>query len=275
MSTESRLSHRPRIVKIEEKRTETPTITTLLFTDEECSKAHPGQFAMVWIPGVDEIPMGLSHASEKGYSGITVRQVGDATKALQNMKIGESIGVRGPYGNSFKISEGAKILVVAGGSGIATVAPLIEELCRKANEPTIVLGARTSSELLFLERIKKTTARVKTRILASTDDGSYGSKGLASDLAVTVMQNSKFDMVYTCGPEPMMKRVLEECFKRGAPLQASLERMMKCGIGICGSCVIGRHRVCKDGPIFTGEALRELPEFGRVRRDAAGTKIKV
>jgi len=275
LSTESRPIHKPRIVKIEEKRTETPTITTLMFTDDECSKARSGQFVMVWIPSVDEVPMGLSYASEKGYSGITVRQVGDATKALQNMKVGDQIGVRGPYGNGFKISDSAKAFVVAGGSGIATVAPLIEELCKKANEPTILLGARTSSELLFLDRIKKTTARGKTRILASTDDGSYGSKGLASDLAVTVMQNSNFDMAYTCGPEPMMKKVVEECQKRGVPLQASLERMMKCGIGICGSCVIGKYRVCKDGPIFAGEALHELPEFGAVRRDAAGTKIKV
>jgi dihydroorotate dehydrogenase electron transfer subunit len=73
----------------------------------------------------------------------------------------------------------------------------------------------------------------------------------------------------------MMAKVAEECHRKGIPLQASLERWMKCGIGLCGSCVIGGHRVCKDGPIFDGETLRTLPEFGTFRRDAAGTKIKI
>jgi dihydroorotate dehydrogenase electron transfer subunit len=273
--SDSKPSHKPRIVEIEEKRIETPTIATLMFTDERCSRAQPGKFVMIWIPSVDEIPMGLSYVTDKGYCGITVRQVGDATKALHSMNVGDRIGVRGPYGNGFKVAEREKVLIVAGGSGIACVASLIEELGRRANELTIVIGARASSELLFMERIKKTTAKAKTRLLASTDDGSYGSKSLASDLAITVMENSKFDLAYTCGPEPMMKKVAEECFRRDIPVQASLERMMKCGIGICGSCVIGECRVCKDGPVFDGGVLRNLPEFGTVRRDASGMKVKV
>jgi len=275
MIDESRPRHKPRIVKIEEKRTETPTITTLTFTDEVCSKARPGQFVMVWIPGVDELPMSLSHLSEKGYCGVTVRQVGEATKALSLLNVGDSLGIRGPYGNGFKIVEGGKALVVAGGSGIACVTPLIEELTKRAEELTIVIGAQTSKELLFLDRIKRATAKAKTRLLAATDDGSYGTRALASDLAFTVMENMGFDAAYTCGPEAMMKKVADECHKKSIPLQASLERWMKCGIGLCGSCVIGGHRVCKDGPIFDGETLLTLLEFGAFRRDAAGTKIKI
>lgn len=275
MIDESRPRHKPRIVKIEEKRTETPTITTLTFTDEACGKARPGQFVMVWVPGVDEIPMSLSCLSEKGYCGITVRQVGEATKALGLLNVGDPLGVRGPYGNGFRIAEGGKALAVAGGSGIACVMPLIEELAKRVEELTIVIGAQTSKELLFLDRIKRATAKAKTRLLAATDDGSYGTKSLASDLAFTVMENMGFDAAYTCGPEAMMAKVAEECHKKGIPLQASLERWMKCGIGICGSCVIGEYRVCKDGPIFDGETLWTLPEFGAFRRDAAGTKIKI
>jgi dihydroorotate dehydrogenase electron transfer subunit len=273
--SDSRPVHKPRVVEIEEKRTETPSIVTLMFSDEQCAKAQPGKFVMVWIPGIDEIPMCLSYATEKGYSGITVREVGEATKALQNMNVGDRVGIRGPYGNGFKIAEKRKVLIVAGGSGIACVAPLIEELAKKANELTIVAGAETSSELLFLGRIKKATAKARTRLLTSTDDGSYGSKALASDLAITVMENSTFDLAYTCGPEVMMKKVAEECLRKSVPLQASLERMMKCGIGLCGSCVIGKYRVCKDGPVFEGEILRDLPEFGTVRRDISGAKIPV
>jgi len=267
--------HRPRIVRVEETKTETPSIRTLMFTDEQCSKAKPGQFAMVWIPSVDEIPMSLSYLTGKGYCGITVRTVGEATRALHMAKVGDYLGVRGPYGNGFQVSEGGKALVVGGGTGIACIAPLLEELPLRSSELAIVVGARTRSELLFLERIKKATAKAKTRLLASTDDGSYGSKALASDVAITLMENSKFDVAYTCGPEPMMKRIAEKCLKKGIPLQASLERLMKCGIGICGSCVIGRYRVCKDGPVFDAEILRNLPEFGAFRRDASGAKIKV
>ena len=275
MTIDLRPIHKPRIVKIEDKKTETPTIASLMFTDAQCSKAQPGRFVMVWIPDVDEIPMSLSYVTDEGYSGITVREVGEATRALYKMNVGDRVGVRGPYGNGFKISNGGRVLVVAGGAGIACVAPLIEDLSKRANELTIVIGAETSSELLFLERIKKTTSKARTRLLASTDDGSYGSKALASVLAITVMENAKFDFAYTCGPELMMKKVAEECFKKGIPLQASLERMMKCGIGLCGSCVIGQHRVCKDGPVFEGNILRDLPEFGTVRRDTSGAKIQV
>ena len=275
MIDESRPRHKPRIVKIEEKRTETPTITTLMFMDQACGKARPGQFVMVWVPGVDEIPMSLSHLSEKGYCGITVRQVGEATKALGLLNVGDPLGVRGPYGNGFRIAEGGKALAVAGGSGIACVMPLIEELAKRVEELTIVIGAQTSKELLFLDRIKRATAKAKTRLLAATDDGSYGTRALASDLAFTVMENMGFDAAYMCGPEAMMAKVAEECHRKGISLQASLERWMKCGIGICGSCVIGEYRVCKDGPIFDGETLWTLPEFGAFRRDAAGTKIKI
>ncbi len=275
MAGRAKLTHRPRIVKVEEAKTETPSIRTLMFTDEQCSKADPGQFVMVWIPSVDEVPMGLSYLTGKGYCGITVRQVGEATEALHAAKVGDNLGIRGPYGNGFKIVDGGKALIVGGGTGIACIAPLVERLSSRSDELAIVIGARTRSELLFLERIRKATAKAKTTLLASTDDGSYGSKALASDVAITLMESAEFDIAYTCGPEPMMKRIAEKCLEKAVPLQASLERLMKCGIGICGSCVIGAYRVCKDGPIFDAQTLRNLPEFGVYRRDASGAKIKV
>mgnify|MGYP001036733828 CR=1 FL=1 len=268
-------THRPRIVRIEETKLETSTIRTLMFTDEQCSRAKPGQFAMIWIPDVDEIPMTLSYLTGKGYCGITVRMVGEATQALHLAKVGDRLGVRGPYGNGFSVSEGGRALVVGGGTGIACVSPLIEQIARKCDELAIVIGAKTGSELVFLERIKKATAKGKTRLLSATDDGTYGTKALASDVAIALMDNTKFDAAYACGPEAMMKKVAEKSLSKGIPLQASLERLMKCGIGICGSCVIGEYRVCKDGPVFDGETLKTLPEFGATRRDASGKKIKV
>jgi dihydroorotate dehydrogenase electron transfer subunit len=267
--------HRPRIVKIEETRNETPTVRTLMFTDEKCSKADPGQFIMIWNPGVDEIPMSLSYLTAKGYCGVTVRSLGEATQALHASKVGDKLGVRGPYGQGFKIADGGRVLVVGGGTGIACLAPLVERLSTRVDELSIVLGAKTRSELLFIERIKKATAKAKTRLLASTDDGSYGSKGLASDIATKLIDNMEFDVAYTCGPEQMMKRIADKCLEKAIPLQASLERLMKCGIGICGSCVIGEYRVCKDGPVFDAAILKRIPEFGVYRRDASGAKIRI
>jgi dihydroorotate dehydrogenase electron transfer subunit len=189
--------------------------------------------------------------------------------------VGDKLGVRGPYGQSFKIADGGRVLVVGGGTGIACLAPLVERLSTRVDELSIVLGAKTRSELLFIERIKKATAKAKTRLLASTDDGSYGSKGLASDIATKLIDNMEFDVAYTCGPEQMMKRIADKCLEKAIPLQASLERLMKCGIGICGSCVIGEYRVCKDGPVFDAAILKRIPEFGVYRRDASGAKIRI
>jgi dihydroorotate dehydrogenase electron transfer subunit len=108
--------------------------------------------------------------------------------------------------------------------------------------------------------------------LVSTDDGSKGYKGFASGLAKDVLKKEKIDAVFTCGPEPMMKTLLSRC--NTIPFQASLERYMKCSIGICGQCCVGKGlRVCLDGPIFDGKTLKKVEDFGIYRRDAAGRKI--
>ena len=111
-------------------------------------------------------------------------------------------------------------------------------------------------------------------VYISTDDGSKGFKGLASDMAKELINKNNFDSIITCGPELMMKNLLELC--PDVPFQASLERYMKCGIGICGQCCIGEGlRVCVEGPVFYGEMLRNIKDFGVFKRDASGKKIKI
>ena len=110
--------------------------------------------------------------------------------------------------------------------------------------------------------------------MISTDDGSKGYKGLASDLAKEEIAKEKFDQVLTCGPEIMMKKLYDIC--KNIPFQASLERYMKCGFGICGQCCIGEGlRVCKEGPVFDGKTLKKIQDFGIYTRDASGRKIKL
>ena len=254
-----------------------PTITTILTSTTEATNVKtitfrypgpvlPGQFFMIWIPGVDEIPMSVS-ATTNDVKGITFRKIGDATNALYHLKPGSKIGVRGPYGNGFTLT-GKHLLFVGGGTGIAMLAPAVEQARKRKLKSTVIIGVKTKNELFFEDRLRRFGATV----LVSTDDGSKGHKGFASDLAKDVLKKEKIDAVFTCGPEPMMKTLLSYC--KTIPFQASLERYMKCSIGICGQCCVGKGlRVCLDGPIFDGSTLKKVEDFGVYKRDSAGRKI--
>ena len=264
-----------RIVKIQGIKQESPTVKTFSFHDKLCAKAKPGQFVMVWIPGVDEVPMSLSAMRPDGYSSITVAEVGEATKALHRKKIGDVLGIRGPYGNCFTL-VGGNVMVVGGGTGLAPLASLVESLVGLHAKITFVLGAKTRDELLFLKRIETTLSRADGKVIATTEDGSYGVKGLATDPVEKILAKKRFNMIYTCGPEKMMQKMFLLAEQRHRPLQASLERFMRCAMGLCGSCVIGKFRVCKDGPIFSNEQLREVRnEFARFTRRADGRRISL
>jgi len=255
----------PFISKIGDIKTEAENIKTISFDYPE--KTIPGQFFMIWIPGVDEIPMSVSYI-DKETKGITFRDVGKATNALFNLKKGDRIGIRGPYGNGFKI-EGKHILFVGGGTGVAMLSPAIEEALDKKIQVTLVIGFKNKSGIFFEESLKNKVIK----LYVSTDDGSQGYKGFASDLASELLKKQDFTSVITCGPELMMKNLLDSC--ENIPFQASLERFMKCAIGICGQCCIGDGiRVCKEGPIFDGKTLKHIREFGIYKRDASGRKVK-
>lgn len=255
----------PLITKIIETKNENNNVKTIMF---RCNnKITPGQFYMIWIPGVDEIPMSVSYI-EKNIKGITFKKIGEATTALFNLKKGDKIGVRGPYGKGFKV-DGKNILFVGGGTGIVMLAPVIEKAIKKKIKSTVIIGAKTKKELFFEKRIKNSGAE----LYISTEDGTYGIKGLTTDLAKDIIKNNQFDLVLTCGPELMMKKLMK--LSKGIYFQASLERFMKCGFGICGQCCIGEGiRVCTEGPIFDKKTLRKIQDFGIFKRNASGKKIK-
>jgi len=262
-----------RIVSI---RNETPTIKSFALHDSLGAKASPGQFVMIWIPGIDEIPMSLSTISSKeNLVGITVKKVGEATGKLHNMKIGDVVGIRGPFGNGYTPTKARKVMIVGGGTGLASLAPLTEEIGKqKERKITFLLGAKKHNELLFLERIKAILDRANGTIITSTEDGSYGIKGLITESAEQLLAKEEFDIVYACGPEMMMHKMFQLTEKAAVPFQASLERLMRCAIGLCGTCVIGKYRVCKDGPVFSGVQLREVrDEFGHFKRGFDSRKL--
>jgi len=246
-----------KIVEVCDIKNEGTNIKTIRFKHPPTSK--PGQFIMVWLPGIDEIPMSLSHAN-----GITVDAVGDATNAIHALKIGSQIGIKGPYGNGFDLSAN-DFLLIGGGTGIAALTRAAEELSQSGKNLRIAIGARTASDLLFVERMKSLG-----EVHIATDDGSSGHHGFVTLVAEKLIADRKPSMILACGPEPMMVGVVELASQHNVPVQCSLERYMKCGFGICGSCQCGKYTVCKDGPIFTGEQLAEMEDFGKWKRDASG-----
>lgn len=256
----------PKIVKIIETKNEAKNTKTIKFKYSE--KVKPGQFFMIWIPDVDEIPMSVSYI-DKRIKAITFRNIGDATNALYNLKKDDKIGIRGPYGNGFKLI-GNNTLFIGGGTGIATIAPFIELLSKNNAIITVILGAKTKNELFFEQRIKKTSAK----LYVCTDDGSKGYHGLTTDLTEELIAKNNYDSIITCGPELMMKKLFEK--RKKMNFQASLERFMKCGFGICGQCCVGDGlRVCVEGPVFDENILKYVKDFGIFKRDSSGKKIKI
>ena len=245
-----------RTTRILSVKTESPSVKTFTVKDRLCAKAQPGQFLMLWIPRVDEIPFSVMNTEDNSVS-ITVKAVGEATRALHGMKQGAIVGVRGPFGNSFTETND-KALLVGGGTGTAPLLFLAKKLAAKIERLVFVIGAKTKTELLFLNQLDTLCTEQST--VATTEDGSYGIKCLATEPLEKLLGKEKFDMVYACGPEPMTRQVFDLAEKRGVPMEASLERLMRCGIGLCGSCLIGRYRVCRDGPVFGSERLREVKD---------------
>lgn len=235
----------------------TPSVRTFCFDRDFPSDA--GQFVMVWVPGVDEVPMALSSPNS-----ITVQKVGDATAALFALGLGDQIGIRGPYGNGFPIA--GRTLAVAGGIGAAPLLPLAVA----GRVTTFLLGARTAAELPFREVLSECTD-----LRIATDDGTAGHHGFVPSLFDELVLD-QYDQICVCGPELMMKATLDRLLGLQVLDRAyfSMHRYMKCGVGVCGSCCIDPEGicVCREGPIFSGERLVQS-ELGTYTRDASGQRV--
>ncbi len=230
---------------------------------------EPGQFIMVWLPGIDEKPFAVSYLGDDVF-GITVLERGNFTKIVHKMKPGEQLGIRGPFGHGFsippKVEDGNRnICIIGGGCGMASVTVLIERL-QNVNT-TILMGATTSRSLFFKNRFDG--------IKLFTDDGSEGMKGYPTDILEELHKKHNYEVIYTCGPEIMMYKVYEFCKKHNIQCEASLERYMKCGIGICGQCVCNGQIVCKDGPVFDLNSLNNMSDFGNYSLLKSGKRVSL
>ncbi len=204
--------------------------------------AYPGQFIMLNHFEYEEIPLSLSSPD-----GVTIKAVGKTTEALTGTKPGDIFGVRGPFGNPFSPSKNA--LIVAGGIGIAPMLFLYDSLTKFGADVKVIYGAKTKDDLIFTEKFRKG--------VFLTEDGSYGRKGTVID-GVLQEELQNYEKIYVCGPQQMIEEILKILKKENvlSIAEFSLERYMRCGIGVCGSCVIDNGlRVCIDGPVFKGNEL--------------------
>ncbi len=234
-----------------EVRSENYRTGTLVF-DQPLLQAKPGQFVMVWLPGLDEKPFSIASADP---FSLTVTDVGFFSKDLCKLKAGERIWVRGPLGQGFKLT-GKKHLLVGGGYGSVPLKFLAEQALAQGCQVSICLGAGKADDLLLADSFETMGCEVRL----TTDDGSRGQKGLVTAAVKEALSSFQPDTLYACGPQAMLAALAALCREAGQSAQLSWEGLMRCGIGLCGSCeleealcrqigVPAGWLVCKDGPV--------------------------
>lgn len=233
----------------------------------------PGQFNMLYVFGVGEVPISIS-----GDPGVpeklvhTIRAVGTVTSAMRKLKPGDVIGVRGPFGSAWPVDKarGDDVVVVAGGIGLAPLRPVLYHLISnrdKYGKVMLLYGARTPQDLLYTRELERWRGRFDLQVEVTVDSAVSGWRGNVG-VVTTLIPGEQFDPLHTTamvvGPEVMMRFTILELQKRGIPDEAifiSMERNMKCAIGLCGHCQFGPTFICKDGPVYSFDEIKEL--FGK------------
>ncbi|MFA5352249.1 MAG: dihydroorotate dehydrogenase electron transfer subunit [Candidatus Gracilibacteria bacterium] len=227
-----------------------------------------GKFVMVWIPRLDEKPLGIWR-KKAGEFCLTVSAIGKFSTAMHQLKVGDKVGIRGAFGRGFTLPVGKKkIALIGGGFGVA---PLLSILSQASGcKADVIIGAR-SKNLVFGN---KHAEALGGKVFVATNDGSLGEKCFNTELFERMLLKKKYDFVYSCGPELMMQRVAEICKQKKIPCEISMERYMKCGIGVCGSCAVDDSGfcVCSHGPTIEGNLALKMVEFGKYHRDSVGER---
>lgn len=234
----------PQVARIVSMTSESPKVRTVVL--DLGLEAEPGQFVMAWLPGLDEKPFSLVQADPVT---LTIARVGSFTIALHALRVGDRLWIRGPLGRSFTLPPiprfQSPLLLIGGGYGVAPLYFLAEHAQRAGWRASVVIGARTAEDVVFTNRFESLGAQV----VVTTDDGSLGQQGVATDAAERLLDLAEYQAIYACGPEPMLEAVERLARRRKLPAQLSYERYMRCGFGVCGSCARDGWLVCRDGPV--------------------------
>jgi dihydroorotate dehydrogenase (NAD+) catalytic subunit len=278
-------------------------VKTLFFGLNGLEPPKPGQFFMLWLPGVDQKPYSVSwHGGNRtgGASGdgrtiaFSLQGRGPFSRALMAVEPGSPVGLLGPLGSSFDLDQDGPFLLAGGGIGLAPLLFAASVLIGRGKRVCLVAGAKDTPSLAWMDRCleRPGVARSGTAtpgpggsaagraqknpllsILRFTEDGTCGTKGMITDHLQGVIDAVRPGFALVCGPELFMKKAIWIFEANGIKGQASIERMMKCGVGICGSCSLDDtgDRVCVEGPVLGFDYIGRLVEFGRYHRDESGT----
>ena len=265
--TTSSLDTQPKPFIIKDFWDEADNIRT--FVLEGTLHSKPGQFCMLWLPGVDEKPFSIARDKD-GEIWLTICKVGSTTTKLFERSRGDRVGLRGAFGHGFSTLSNKKIVLVGGGYGTAPLHFTASEHKAAGSEVTMIIGARNKDLLIWKDRCEASGFRT----IITTDDGSAGMKGYTTQALESVLTQENIDLVQTCGPEKMMKVIAEMCVKKGIACEVSIERYMKCGIGVCGQCVTeSGEKMCQTGPVVCAEKALSYKDFGVYHRGSEGQKV--
>ncbi len=264
----------PRIARITQRREEAPDVITfaIRLADSEAHRAFrfdPGQFNMLYCFGVGEVPISIvSDPDARGDIEHTIRIVGNVTGAMAHWQVGDTVGIRGPYGRGWPMQQaiGRNVIVITGGLGCAPVAGAIEYILRRRSdfgELHILHGVKTPRDLLYRERFREWGRHPRTQVYLTADRGDarwHHRTGVVTNL-FDELPPSHESIAMMCGPEVMMRYAARRLIDLGldeASIFVSMERNMKCATGLCGHCQTGPYFACKDGPVFRYDAIRPV-----------------
>jgi len=256
----------PRPFRVTRVRRELPDVWTLELEASDAEgpvRFRPGQFTMVYAFGIGEVPLSISgDPAAPDVLVHTVRAVGTVTRAVCAARKGGVLGVRGPYGEGWPVEAalGRDVVIMAGGLGLAPLRPLIRAVAARRGafgRVVLLIGARTPASLLFSREVAQWRARFDVDVRATVDAGDaawHGDVGVITTLLPRATFDPATTTAFVCGPEVMMRFAAADLVRRGVPpdlVFLSMERNMKCAVGVCGHCQFGPTFVCKDGPVFS------------------------
>jgi NAD(P)H-flavin reductase len=263
----------PRPFRIGRRRRDTYDTFTLELASENGTGSDqfaPGQFNMLYVFGVGEVPISISGDPSRPDTFVhTTRAVGTVTKSMSRLRTGDLIGVRGPFGTHWPVEQarGRDVIIVAGGIGLAPLRPAIYHFLSHREEYgklVLLYGTRSPADLLYRRELERWRSRLDLEVQITVDRAAPGWRGNVG-VVTTLIQKAPVDhakaVAFVCGPEVMMRFTALELQKRGLPgsnILVSMERNMKCGVGLCGHCQYGPLFVCKDGPVFPYHRVRDL-----------------
>lgn len=266
--------YRPIKTEVLEVIAETPTIKTIKLKPGELMSFATGQFIELTIPGVGEAPFTpSSRPSARDVIEVTVMKVGKVTEKIHELKKGDTVGLRGPFGKGYPLDEfrGKEILVVGGGCGFAPLRSLMYSLFDRTSEFKKLFfrgGCKTPGELVYRDETEEWAKREDLNLKLTVDEGDSEWKGHVG-LVTTILDDVKMrhkenGIAIVCGPPIMMKfatlKLLDLGFKE-ENIYLSMEKNMSCGIGKCGHCRIGIYYACKDGPVFSYDKIKTFPNI--------------